>query len=147
MQPSTIYSIANYGVLPFWILLAVLPHHRVTRMLVHSGLVPGLLGLVYAWMFLSASPDPEANALSLEGVMQLFDSERVMVAAWIHYLIFDLFVGAWETRDAQRRGIPHLLVIPCLVATLMVGPIGLLLYVLVRFFSKRVLEYDEAGAQ
>ncbi|MBW1761604.1 MAG: DUF4281 domain-containing protein, partial [Deltaproteobacteria bacterium] len=48
---------------------------------------------------------------------------------------------------AQRRGIPHLMVVPCLIVTLMVGPVGLLLYVLVRFFAKRVLEYDEAGDQ
>jgi hypothetical protein len=74
-----------------------------------------------------------------------FSVPHIVVAGWIHYLIFDLFVGAWETRDAQRRGIPHLLVIPCLIVTLMIGPVGLLLYVLVRFFSKRVLEYDEAG--
>jgi len=144
LQPSTIYSIANYGVLPFWILLAVLPHHRVTRMLVHSGLVPGLLGLVYAWMFLSASPDPEANALSLEGVMQLFDSERVMVAAWIHYLIFDLFVGAWQVRDARRRGIRHMWLLPGLFATLMAGPIGLLWYLGLQGARSRTLTLEEA---
>jgi hypothetical protein len=69
------------------------------------------------------------------------------VAGWIHYLIFDLFVGAWEARDARRRGVPHLLLVPCLLATLMIGPVGLLLYVLVRFFSKRLLEFDEAGMQ
>jgi hypothetical protein len=70
-----------------------------------------------------------------------------VVAGWIHYLIFDLFVGAWEARDARRRGVPHLLLVPCLLFTLMIGPVGLLLYVVVRFFSKRLLEFDEAGAR
>ena len=60
---------------------------------------------------------------------------------WIHYLAFDLFVGAWEVRDAQARGIHHLLVIPCLFLTLMAGPGGLLLYWAIRivhtiWFSK-----------
>ena len=41
-------------------------------------------------------------------------------------------VGAWESRDAQRRGVPHLLLLPCLVATFMLGPLGLLLYAAVR---------------
>ena len=75
------------------------------------------------------------------------EKPSIVVAGGIHYLIFDLFVGAWETRDAQRRGISHWLVVPCLLATLMIGPVGLLLYILVRFASKRVLEYDESGNQ
>jgi hypothetical protein len=65
------------------------------------------------------------------------------LAGWIHYLAFDLFVGAWEVRDAQRQGIHHLLVIPCLLATLMAGPAGLALYwllrVLVGFVKQRQL--------
>jgi hypothetical protein len=85
--------------------------------------------------------------LTLYGVMIGFSAPQIVVAGWIHYLIFDLFIGAWESRDALRRGVPHWLVVPCLLATLMVGPVGLLLYVLLRFSSKRVLEYDEAGDQ
>jgi hypothetical protein len=99
-------------------------------------------------MLFGYAPAPEGMEFrTLYGVMVGFSAPHVVVAGWIHYLIFDLFVGAWEARDAQRRGVPHLLVVPCLVATLFVGPIGLLLYVLVRFFGRRVLEYDEAGSQ
>jgi hypothetical protein len=76
-----------------------------------------------------------------------FAAPHLVLAGWIHYLIFDLFIGAWETRDAARRGIAHLWVIPCLLATLMAGPLGLLLYVVVRFFSVQALEYDETGNQ
>jgi hypothetical protein len=75
-----------------------------------------------------------------------FSAPNIVVAGWIHYLIFDLFVGAWESRDAVRRGVPHWLVIPCLLGTLMFGPIGLLLYVTARFFSTRALEYEETQA-
>jgi hypothetical protein len=67
------------------------------------------------------------------------------MAGWIHYLLFDLFVGAWEVRDAVRRDVPHWLVVPCLILTLILGPIGLLLYVVVRFVKTRALEYEETG--
>jgi hypothetical protein len=50
----------------------------------------------------------------------------------VHYLCFDLAIGAWEARDARRRGVPHLALIPCLAATFMLGPLGLLLYCGVR---------------
>ena len=59
---------------------------------------------------------------------RLFGDEALLLAGWVHYLAFDLFVGSWEVRDAQRLGIPHLLVVPCLVLTFLFGPVGLLLY-------------------
>jgi hypothetical protein len=64
--------------------------------------------------------------------MKLFTVEMALVAAWSHYIVFDLFVGAWEARDAQRVGMNHLLLVPCLVLTLLVGPIGLLAYIMIR---------------
>ena len=62
----------------------------------------------------------------------LFANPWLLLAGWIHYLAFDLFVGSWEVRDARERGIPHLLVVPCLVMTFLFGPAGWLLYALVR---------------
>jgi hypothetical protein len=57
----------------------------------------------------------------------------------VHYLAFDLFVGSWEVRDAQRLGLPHGMVIPCLVLTFLFGPIGLGLFLLLRAGMKRRL--------
>jgi len=148
MPFDTLFKAANYAVIPFWLLLIVAPRWSWTQRLVHSPVVLLFLAPIYAYLLFGFAPAPAGVAFStLYGVMVGFSAPHIVVAGWIHYLIFDLFVGAWESRDAQRRGIPHLLVVPCLLVTLMVGPIGLLLYVLVRFFSKRVLEYDEAGAQ
>ena len=56
---------------------------------------------------------------------------------WAHYLAFDLFIGGWEVRDAQRHGIPHLLVVPALVLTFLFGPAGWLLYMGIRRFNAR----------
>lgn len=148
MPLEILFTAANYVVIPFWLLLIVAPRWSWTQRLVHGPVALLLLTPIYAYMLFGYGPAPEgAGFSSLFGVMVGFSAPHIVVAGWIHHLIFDLFIGAWETRDAQRRGMPHLLVVPCLLVTLMIGPVGLLLYVLVRFFSKRVLEYDEAGEQ
>ena len=146
MPLEMLFKAANYAVIPFWLLLVLAPRWRWTQRLVHGPVVVLLLTPIYAFMLFGYAPPPkDMNFQTLYGVMVGFSAPHIVVAGWIHYLIFDLFVGAWEVRDAQRRGVSHWLVVPCLIATLLVGPVGLLLYVLVRFFWKRVLEYDEAG--
>jgi len=146
MALETLFTVANYSVLPFWLLLIVAPRSSWTQRLVNGPVFVLLLTPIYAYLLFGYGPAPEGMEFrSLYGVMIGFSAPHIVVAGWIHVLIFDLFVGAWETRDAERRGIPHLWVIPCLITTLMIGPVGLLLYVLVRFFRTRVLEYDEAG--
>jgi hypothetical protein len=70
----------------------------------------------------------------------LFRNEYLLLAGWIHYLAFDLFIGSWQVRDAERNGVPHLAVVPCLVLTFLLGPTGLLLYLLIRAgVTRRVL--------
>ena len=148
MPLETLFKAANYAVIPFWLLLMVAPRWSWRQRLVHGPVVLLLLTPIYAYLLFGYAPAPEGMQFtSLYGVMIGFSAPHIVVAGWIHYLIFDLFVGAWETRDAHRRGVPHLLVVPCLIVTLMIGPVGLLLYVLVRFFRTRALEYDEAGDQ
>ncbi len=136
MSAQTIFTIANNGILPFWLLLIVAPRWRVTQIAVHSVAIPVILGLTYAWLLwrvtLGGEGPQGASFTSLAGVMALFSSPIAATLGWIHYLIFDLFIGAWEQRDARRRGLSHGLVIPCLVVTLLAGPIGLMLYLGVR---------------
>lgn len=144
MPLEILFTAANYAVLPFWLLLIVAPRWRWTQALVHGPVVVLLLAPIYAYMLFGYGPSPEnVDMTTLYGVMSVFSAPHIVVAGWIHYLIFDLFIGAWESRDAQRLGIPHLFVLPCLLATLFVGPVGLLLYVLVRFIARRVVLYNE----
>jgi hypothetical protein len=147
MTLEILFKAANYVVIPFWLLLVFAPRWSWTQRLVHGPVVLLLLAPIYAYMLFGYAPAPDGMSFSsLYGVMVGFSAPHVVIAGWIHYLIFDLFVGAWETRDAVRRGVPHFLVVPCLIATLVFGPLGLLLYIVVRFFSKGVLEFDEAGS-
>lgn len=142
ISPDALYSALNYGVLPFWALLIFLPHLKITDWLVHSVFAPIVLGLVYAWLIAGVTVGgialPEgAGFASLEGVMKAFTVKEAVLAGWAHYIVFDLFIGAWEARDAQRLGLNHFVVIPCLLLTLLVGPIGLLIYLMVRGLTGR----------
>ncbi len=75
-------------------------------------------------------------------VSQLFENPVVLLAGWIHYLAFDLWVGCWELTNAQKLGINHFLVIPCLFLTFMFGPIGLLLYFIIRAMVTKKLSHE-----
>jgi hypothetical protein len=144
MCPFTIFLYCNYGVLPAWALLIMAPESEWTKRLVHSAFVPLLLGAVYVAAFAINPDSPEgAGFSSLEGVMALFTGPWIVLGSWVHYLVFDLFVGAWEVRDARRHGIRHLLVVPCLIFTLLLGPVGLGMYLLLRAAVTRDLMLEE----
>jgi hypothetical protein len=136
MSAELVFNIANNGILVFWLLLIVAPRWQGTQIAVHSIALPMILGTTYAWLLWRAmfggEGAPGTSFTSLAGVMALFDAPVGATLGWIHYLVFDLFIGAWETRDAGRRGIAHWMVAPCLVLTLLVGPVGLLCYLLLR---------------
>ena len=147
MDAETLFLICNNAVMPAWLLLAVAPGWIWTQRLVHAIWIPGLLGIAYLFAMASGTgPAPEGAGFgSLNGVMLLFTSPYAVLAGWIHYLAFDLFVGAWEVRDAQRRGVSHLVVVPCLLFTLMFGPLGLLLYLAARYVKTKTLTFEEAA--
>lgn len=137
LTPATLFSAANALAMLGWGLLLVAPRWIVTRRLVLSGALPLGLAAVYAVVIGVHYAGPQGSAggfSSLAEVAQLFQDPWALLAGWVHYLCFDLAVGAWASRDAQRRGVPHLLLLPCLLFTFLLGPVGLLLYALVRRF-------------
>lgn len=141
MTPEQLFSIVNVAVLPAWLMLIALPRWQWTRRLVPVIFaIP--LALVYLWL-LAANAGGEGGFGSLAGVEALFRNPWVLLGGWIHYLAFDLFVGAWEVRDAQRLGIPHLAVIPCLLLTFLLGPVGLLLYWVLRSMMRKRWTLEE----
>ena len=145
MTPEQVFDICGKLVLPAWLLLIVLPKWEWTRKLVFHAWIPMLLGIAYVYCFYHAWPFPEGGGFgSLQEVMIAFTSPWLVMAGWIHYLAFDLFIGAWEVRDAQRRGINNFLVIPCVIFTFLAGPAGLLLYFIIRGIASRTLTAVEA---
>jgi hypothetical protein len=144
MSDELIFTVVNDSVLPAWLALIFAPRHPLTKRLVHSGLYVAVLGFAYAVLLFGDHPGPQgASFFTLEGVTRIFTTPRTIIACWTHYLIFDLFVGAWEVRDAERLGLPHLAVVPSVVLTLLFGPLGLLSWVVIRGLARRRFGYEE----
>ena len=133
LSPSTVFEWANTAALAAWLLLIIIPNLSVTRWLVRSGIVSLVLAVFYAiYLFSNFDPAGFEAFNSLEGIMSLNNKPELALAGWIHYLVFDLFVGIWEVGNARKLGIPHWLIIPALIFTFMLGPVGLMLYFLTR---------------
>ncbi|MCZ6727065.1 MAG: ABA4-like family protein [Acidobacteria bacterium] len=147
MEPETLFTVATRAVLPGWLLLILLPRWRWSSRLISAVVLPGLLGLVYLWLIVNHWGTTTGGGYdSLSEVSTLFSNPWLLLAGWVHYLAFDLFIGAWEVRDAQREKIHHLLVVPCLVLTFLFGPVGLVGYLGLRGISRRRLQVDEGRA-
>ena len=134
MTLENMFNYCNTLALLAWAILLLFPSAKLTDRLIHS-LVPVLVfGPLYTWFLLTGGLEgPEgASFSSLEGLMLFFTAPKAVLAGWVHYLMFDLFIGAWEARDAKRNKITYWLVLPCQILTLFAGPIGLTLYVLLR---------------
>jgi len=127
MTIEGVFSACNLLAMAGWVLLLTLPRNR-RALLVAGTAVPLTLAAIYLALFALHARGSEGGFSSLAAVAQLFGNRWLLLAGWVHYLAFDLFIGAWETRDAMARRVPRLLLAPCLVMTFMLGPIGLLCY-------------------
>ena len=142
-SPDLLFALANPLALLGWALLALAPRWRGTRTLVLSGAWPLGLAAAYAALITAhylGAHGAEGGFGSLAQVAALFRDPWALLAGWVHYLCFDMWVGAWEMRDAQRRGVPHWALLPCLGLTFMFGPGGLLLYHAVRQLFPKIAE-------
>lgn len=131
MSADQVFSVTNTIAVIAWLLLAAMPGRRWVTDIVTGKAVPVFFALLYIAIVVTTFPGAEGGFSTLDGVATLFTNEWLLVAGWLHYLAFDLLIGTWEARDARGRGVPHLLLIPCLFLTLMFGPAGWLLYVIV----------------
>jgi hypothetical protein len=133
---QTLLNLIHMAIIPAWVLLIFAPRWRWTDRLIHSGLYPVMLGLAYVGFLVCAlvfgDTSEPVSFSTIEGIAAIFTHPFGILTAWVHYLVFDLFVGMWEARDARRRGMRHWALIPCLLLTFMAGPAGLLLYFILR---------------
>ena len=141
---NNIYLFANWGIIPFWIMLIILPNHIVTNFFVQSIIVPLLLAAAYGYIAYNIFLD--GNILdgfelysSLDGLYSMFSNEAFLLIFWLHFLAISLFIGAWIVRDSIRFIIPKFFVLISLFLTYFTGPVGLLFYWFIRiFFSKKI---------
>jgi hypothetical protein len=131
---DTLFSLSNLLVMPFWLLMIFAPRWRWTRRIL-SGLWPvAIPALLYAALVIPRLPGLMAalarpDLLSIAALLGAPDGATI---AWLHFLAFDLFVGRWAYLDSREEGVPALLASPALFLILMVGPLGLLVYLALR---------------
>lgn len=132
MTPESLFQLASAAVLPGWAALAAAPLARARAVLV-ARIIAVLLAGLYVSLLVAglAGEGPPAGAGfdTLAGVALLLSSPQALLAGWVHYLAFDLWVGSWE---AQDNALPHALLLPCLALTFLAGPTGLLLYHIIK---------------
>ena len=128
MQPESIFSAANMVALGGWIALLVAPRTPLVTWRLAGLAIPALLAGLYAVLLALHAPGAEGGFSSLADVAALFRTEGVLLAGWVHYLAFDLFVGAWICRRGAAEEMNPWLVRLCLPPTFLAGPVGLLLF-------------------
>lgn len=147
MDLARLFEIANLAAIAGWLCLLATPFAPRISNLVGGLFVPIVLSVGYValmgWL-LAGGPGSDEPAsfdfFSLDGVVAVFSLPEAVLIGWVHYLAFDLFVGGWEARTGHREGIPFLLVVPCLAATLFAGPAGFLMFMVLRSVWRRRMQ-------
>ena len=148
INSETIYLVANWGVIPFWLLLIIFPNHGITNFFAQSIIAPLLLAAAYG--YLSYNLYLDNNIFSgfelyngLDGLYSMFANEILLLIFWLHFLAISLFAGAWIVRDARKYFIPKIITIPSLVITYFSGPIGLVIYWFFRIFFAKKISFND----
>ena len=136
---ETIFSLSSFVVLPFWTLMILLPRWSWTQRIIRSPLVILAPSLIYAALVLPRLGEvfSEVANPTLPGIAGLLGSPAGAAIAWVHFLAFDLFVGRWIYLESRKLGLSAWFVSPILFLTLMLGPIGFLLYLTLRLITAR----------
>ena len=145
---ENIYLIANWGVIPFWLLLVFLPNNQITNFFTQSIIPFLLLGVGYA--YLSYKIYLENNIFGafelysgLDGLYSMFADEVLLLVFWLHFLALSLFMGAWIVRDSKRYLVPKIITIPSLILTYFAGPVGLVIYWFFRIFFAKKISFND----
>ena len=146
---ENIYLLVNLGILPFWLMLIIIPNSKFTQIFVNSIVLPLILSAAYVYLIyqtiLLDGPllDVFKLYLSLDNLYTVLATETFLLIFWIHFLALNLFLGCWVSRDAIKYNISRGLVFIPLILIYFTGPLGLVLYWLFRiFYAKRLGFHD-----
>ncbi|WP_419211613.1 ABA4-like family protein [Maribacter sp. X9] len=138
MTPTTIFSLANMLALPMWILMIFLPKWKVSQFMMSYKIIPILLALIYVVYITKALyTGGMMDFRTLDSVVTLFKNDIAVLAGWVHYLAFDLLVGMWLLEQNKKVGLHQILMGICLLGTFMFGPLGFLLFMILKTFKTR----------
>ena len=138
MTPTIVFSIASVIAMPMWVLMLFFSKWKVTQFLIDFKVIPLALAFIYAiYIFQAIQIGGMMDFGSLTSIMALFTEKNALLAGWVHYLAFDLLVGMWMLDQNKELRINQLLMAPCLFLTFMLGPIGFLLFMIIKTIKKK----------
>ena len=145
---ENIYLLANWGVIPFWLMLIIIPSNILTNFFVQSIVVPLLLASAYVFVAFNIFNDGNLFASfelyrGLDGLYSMFSDEAFLLIFWLHFLAISLFLGSWIVRDSQKYMIARFFVIISLILTYFTGPLGLLIYWFIRIFFAKKISFND----
>ena len=144
-----IFTWSSFGILPFWFMLILIPNARITKIFVNSVILPLILGAAYCYIIYEAIllDEPIFDIfkiyLSLDNLYTMFAVEGFLLIFWLHFLALSLFLGSWVSRDAVRYNMTRKLVFLPLILIFFTGPVGLVLYWLIRTFYAKKLGFHD----
>ena len=146
---QNIYLWANFGILPFWIMLIFIPNSRITKILINSVIIPLILGITYIYIIYQMVILDEITFgvfrlyLSLDELYTIFSIEGFLLVFWIHFITVNIFIGCWIAKDGTKYSLPRVLIAISLVITYFMGPIGLVFHWVIRIFSAKKLGFHD----
>ena len=146
---ENIYLWTNFGILPFWLMLIMIPNSKVTQILINSVILPLILSITYVYViyqtFLLDEPifDIFKLYLSLDNLYTVFATESFLLIFWLHFLTLNLFLGSWVSRDGVKHNMSRGLVSFPLILIYFTGPLGLVLYWIIRIFYAKKLGFHD----
>ena len=146
---EAIYLWTTFGILPFWVMLIIIPNFKVTQFFVNSIILPLILSTTYVYVIyqtiLLDEPifDVFRLYLNLDGLYTVFATESFLLIFWLHFVALNLFLGSWMSRDGVKYNMSRSLLCVPLILVYFTGPLGLVFYWLIRvFYAKRLSFHD-----
>ena len=146
---NNMYLWTNFGLLPFWLMLIIIPNSKVTQIFINSVILPLILSTAYVYVIYQSVllDEPIFDIfklyLSLDNLYTVFATESFLLVFWLHFLTLNLFLGSWVSRDGVKHNISRSLVFFPLILIYFTGPLGLVLYWLIRIFYAKKLGFHD----
>ena len=143
------YLWTNFGLLPFWLMLIIIPNSKITQIFINSVILPLILSTAYVYVIYQSVllDEPIFDIfklyLSLDNLYTVFATESFLLVFWLHFLTLNLFLGSWVSRDGVKHNISRSLVFFPLILIYFTGPLGLVLYWIIRIFYAKKLGFHD----
>ena len=146
---NNMYLWTNFGLLPFWLMLIIIPNSKVTQIFINSVILPLILSTAYVYVIYQSVllDEPIFDIfklyLSLDNLYTVFATESFLLVFWLHFLTLNLFLGSWVSRDGVKHNMSRGLVSFPLILIYFTGPLGLVLYWIIRIFYAKKLGFHD----